>query len=94
MPSSAALAFLGKLCNQSVCQRSFLFRGAYETEKIISVMLRPSERSTVFSMTGGGKDADIEAVLKSRESLIKYIEDVTNRHDWEFGELKYLSDWK
>lgn len=57
-------------------------------------MLRPSERSTMFSMTGGGKDADIDAVLQSRESLIQYIEDVTNRHDWEFRELKYLSDWK
>ncbi len=57
-------------------------------------MLRPTERSAVFSVNSGGKEVDVDAVLQSRESLIKFIEDVTNHHDWEFGELKYLSDWK
>ncbi len=57
-------------------------------------MLRSTERSAVFSVLGGGKEADVEAALQNRESLIKFIEDVTNHHDWEFGELKYFSDWK
>lgn len=46
------------------------------------------------SVTGAGKEVDVESVIQNRESLIKFIKEVTNRHDWEFGELKYLSDWK
>lgn len=57
-------------------------------------MLRPTERPGVYSTNSGGKDVDVDAVMQSRESLINYIEEVTNHHDWEFGELKYLSDWK
>lgn len=48
----------------------------------------------MYSTNSGGKDVDVDAVMQSRESLINYIEEVTNHHDWEFGELKYLSDWK
>lgn len=57
-------------------------------------MLRPTERPDVFSLVGGGAEADIASALEGREGIIKFIEGVTNRRDFEFGELKYLSEWR
>ena len=57
-------------------------------------MLRPTERPNVFSLVGGGAQADIASALSGREGIINFIEGVTNRHDFKFGELKYLSEWR
>lgn len=59
-----------------------------------SVWIRPTERPNVFFMFGGGKEADVEAALQGRDGLIRLIQNVTGRHDLEFGELKFLTDWK
>ncbi|KAF7793734.1 hypothetical protein EIP86_004851 [Pleurotus ostreatoroseus] len=65
--------------------------GDYATR---TVRLRPVERPNVFSLIGGGAEADISSALQSREGVIEFIEDVTGRHDFEFGEMKYLSEWR
>lgn len=57
-------------------------------------MIRPTEKPGVFGVNGGGKEADIDLAMQGRDGLIKYILGVTNRHDWEFGELKTLSEWR
>ena len=60
----------------------------------ISIILRPTERPNVFSVIGGGEEADVESALQGREGLIKFVEDVTNHREWKFGELKFLSEWR
>ena len=67
---------------------------AYRVNDPIRVRLRPGERPNVFSLIGGGAEADISSALQGREGVIKFIEDVTGRHDFEFGEMKYLSEWR
>ena len=66
----------------------------YRINNLIRVRLRPVERPGVFSLIGGGAEADISSALQSREGVIEFIEDVTGRHDFEFGEMKYLSEWR
>ena len=56
--------------------------------------LRPTKRQNVFALVGGGAEADVESALQGREGIIKFIEEATGRHDFEFGELKYLSEWR
>ena len=91
--SNVELALLGRLYHQivSLIMFSWLTPDIYIC---ISVMLRPTERPDVFSVIGGGQETDVESALQSRAGLIKFIEDVTNRREWQFGELKYLSEWR
>ncbi|KAF7793062.1 hypothetical protein EIP86_004167 [Pleurotus ostreatoroseus] len=59
-----------------------------------TVVLMPTERPNVFSVFGGGVDADIQVALKDRDGLVDYILGVSNRHDLKFGEVLYFSEWR
>ncbi|KAF7792720.1 hypothetical protein EIP86_003818 [Pleurotus ostreatoroseus] len=59
-----------------------------------TVRLRPTKRPNVFALVGGGAEADVESALQGREGIIKFIEEATGRQDFEFGELRYSSEWR
>ncbi|KAJ3529077.1 hypothetical protein NM688_g7904 [Phlebia brevispora] len=59
-----------------------------------SVWLRPTETPGVFHLMAGGKQADLATMQQGREQIIKYILDVTNRHDLEFREVKFVKEWR
>ena len=41
-----------------------------------------------------GKRAKLEPLMQGRDEIAKFIRDVTNRTDLEFGEVKWLSDFR
>lgn len=41
-----------------------------------------------------GHGVDIDSLHASREALIKHIKETTNRHELEFGELSWISEWR
>lgn len=59
-----------------------------------SVMMRPTEYEGVFSVIAGGKEADTASLGSNREALVSFIHEVTKRQELEFGETKWLTEWR
>ncbi|THG97838.1 hypothetical protein EW026_g4253 [Hermanssonia centrifuga] len=57
------------------------------------IYLRPTEYDGIFSLLIGGQ-FDRDALINSREALLNHIRETTNRHELEFGIIKWLSDFK
>lgn len=45
-------------------------------------------------MLVSGHEVDLNALFASREALIKFVKDVTNRPELEFGNMSWLSEWR
>ena len=41
-----------------------------------------------------GKDFDPKVYLDDRERLVEFVYSTTNRRDLEFGEIKWITDWR
>lgn len=59
-----------------------------------SVMIRPTEYDGVFSVMVGGKEADTVTLGSDREALISFVREVTKRQELEFGETRWLTEWR
>lgn len=57
-------------------------------------MIRPTEYEGVFSITAGGEEADITSLASSRDALVNFVYDVTKRQELEFGEIKWLTEFR
>ena len=57
-------------------------------------MIRPTEHEGIFSVTAGGAEADTAALASSRETLVNFVYEVTKRHELEFGEMIWITDFR
>lgn len=66
----------------------------YEADQYTRVIIRPTENENEFSFIIFGQQLDLDSLFASREVLIKFVKDFTNRPELEFGNMKWLSDWR
>ena len=66
------------------------------TTYLSRVRLRPTEDQGIFSLMVGGKYADTAALAASRDALLKFVYEVTNRSPEElrFGEIRSMSEFR
>ncbi|KAI0943907.1 hypothetical protein AcV7_001865 [Taiwanofungus camphoratus] len=56
-------------------------------------LLRPTEHVGLFGLIGGG-NIDYEKVISSRDELIKFLREGTDRDDIQYGEVTWLSHFR
>lgn len=56
--------------------------------------IRPTEHEGLFSITAGGAQVDVSALLASREAMINLVYEVTKHTEIEFGDTKWQSEFR
>lgn len=59
-----------------------------------SVHIRPTESESIFTIMIFGRDVDYPLLLKDHDALFSHIKKVTNRSELEFGEIKWITEWR
>ncbi|KAJ3518626.1 hypothetical protein NM688_g9412 [Phlebia brevispora] len=59
-----------------------------------NIYLRPTEYDGLFSCLIYAPPKDLKAISDDRDALFKFIKDVTNRHELEFGNITWMSEWR
>ena len=67
---------------------------SHATEQLTRMYIRPTELEKEFSFLIFGQEVDFNPLLASREALIAFVKGLSNRSELEFGQLKWVSEWR